>query len=42
MRGKYKAVLAVEHSICLRAEPDNQYIHLIIPVLSYKSWFPEF
>ena len=27
MRGKNKVALAVELSICFRAEPDDQYIH---------------
>ena len=40
MRGKNKIALAVELSICFRAESDKQYIHLYIPVLSCKSWFP--
>ena len=29
---KNKVALAVKLSICFRAEPDNQYIHLYIPV----------
>ena len=36
---KNKVALAVEISICFRAEPDNQYIYPYIPVLTYKSWF---
>ena len=39
---KNKIALAVELSICFRAEPDNHYIHLYITVLSYKSGFPGF
>ena len=42
MRGKNKVALAVERNICFRAEPDDQYMHLYITVLSYKSGFPRF